>query len=175
MTLSGPLGVGKTSLARGLLSALGHLGEVPSPSFAIVQPYEELDPPVWHVDLYRIEHASELEELGLDAAAIGLVQSASSMVDMTLFFPAGYIMDRFGRKFTSVPSFAVMSIGMALIPLTGGYVPLLLVSLVIGPSSGCFAPGYALSAAQNAAQTTMIASWAPKKLTQRCVFGVLKP
>ena len=69
ITLSGPLGAGKTALARGFIDALGHAGEVPSPSFAIVQPYEELDPPVWHVDLYRIEEASELEELGLDAAA----------------------------------------------------------------------------------------------------------
>ena len=69
ITLSGPLGVGKTALARGLLGALGHAGEVPSPSFAIVQPYEELDPPVWHVDLYRIEDRSELGELGLDSAA----------------------------------------------------------------------------------------------------------
>jgi tRNA threonylcarbamoyladenosine biosynthesis protein TsaE len=68
ITLSGPLGVGKTALARGFLAALGHEGEVPSPSFAIVQPYQELDPPVWHVDLYRIEQASELEELGLDSA-----------------------------------------------------------------------------------------------------------
>lgn len=73
VTLSGPLGVGKTSLARGLLSALGHEGEVPSPSFAIVQPYEQLDPPVWHVDLYRVEHVSELEELGLDAAGEGVL------------------------------------------------------------------------------------------------------
>ena len=69
ITLSGPLGVGKTALARGFLAAKGHPGEVPSPSFAIVQPYEDLDPPVWHVDLYRIEDASEIEELGLDAAA----------------------------------------------------------------------------------------------------------
>ena len=69
VTLSGPLGVGKTLLARGILSALGHEGDVPSPSFAIVQPYEELEPPVWHVDLYRIENASEIEELGLDSAA----------------------------------------------------------------------------------------------------------
>ena len=73
IALSGPLGVGKTALARGLIAALGHEGEVPSPSFAIVQPYEELDPPVWHVDLYRIENASEIEELGLDAAADGLL------------------------------------------------------------------------------------------------------
>jgi tRNA threonylcarbamoyladenosine biosynthesis protein TsaE len=69
ITLSGPLGVGKTAFARGFIEALGHEGEVPSPSFAIVQPYEELDPPVWHVDFYRIEDASEIEELGLDAAA----------------------------------------------------------------------------------------------------------
>lgn len=64
--LDGPLGAGKTTLVRGLLGALGHVGEVPSPSFAIVQPYEELSPPLWHVDLYRISHPSELEELGLD-------------------------------------------------------------------------------------------------------------
>ena len=69
ITLSGPLGVGKTALARGLIVALGHAGDVPSPSFAIVQPYEDLDPPLWHVDLYRIEHEAEIEEIGLDAAA----------------------------------------------------------------------------------------------------------
>lgn len=71
--LSGPLGVGKTALARGLLEALGHEGEVPSPSFAIVQPYDELELPVWHVDLYRIEDPSELDELGLEAAADGVL------------------------------------------------------------------------------------------------------
>jgi tRNA threonylcarbamoyladenosine biosynthesis protein TsaE len=69
IALSGPLGVGKTALARGILAGLGHEGDAPSPSFAIVQPYEALDPPVWHVDLYRIEQAGELDELGLDAAA----------------------------------------------------------------------------------------------------------
>lgn len=69
ITLSGPLGVGKTALARGFLGALGHRDEVPSPSFAIVQPYEDLDPPVWHVDLYRIEDRSEIDELGLDSAS----------------------------------------------------------------------------------------------------------
>ena len=69
VTLSGPLGVGKTALARGVIAALGHDGEVPSPSFAIVQPYEELSPPVWHVDLYRIESRGEIAELGLDSVA----------------------------------------------------------------------------------------------------------
>lgn len=65
VTLSGELSAGKTTLVRGLLGALGHSGEVPSPSFAIVQPYETLTPPVWHVDLYRIENISDLDELGL--------------------------------------------------------------------------------------------------------------
>lgn len=73
ITLSGPLGVGKTAFARGFLQESGHSGEVPSPSFAIVQPYDALEPPVWHVDLYRINDPSEIEELGLDAAADGVL------------------------------------------------------------------------------------------------------
>lgn len=67
VTMTGDLGAGKTTLVRGLLRALGHDGEVPSPSFAIVQPYDDLDPPVWHADLYRLEDRSELAELGLDS------------------------------------------------------------------------------------------------------------
>ena len=54
VTMTGDLGAGKTTFVRGLLQALGHEGEVPSPSFAIVQPYEDLDPPVWHADLKGI-------------------------------------------------------------------------------------------------------------------------
>ena len=73
ITLSGPLGVGKTALARAVLAGLGHKGEVPSPTFAIVQPYEALDPPVWHADLYRIDDPSELDEIGLDGAADGVL------------------------------------------------------------------------------------------------------
>ena len=67
VALTGDLGAGKTTLVRGLLHALGHQGEVPSPSFAIVQPYEDLDPPVWHADLFRVEDLSELAELGLES------------------------------------------------------------------------------------------------------------
>ena len=70
LTLAGPLGAGKTSIARGLLAALGLTGEAPSPSFAIVQPYAppEIRVPVLHIDLYRIDDADELIELGLDDA-----------------------------------------------------------------------------------------------------------
>jgi tRNA threonylcarbamoyladenosine biosynthesis protein TsaE len=70
ITLSGPLGAGKTSIARGMLAALGLEDEAPSPSFAIVQLYEppEVSVPVLHVDLYRLESIAELEELGLEDA-----------------------------------------------------------------------------------------------------------
>ncbi|MFD1035143.1 tRNA (adenosine(37)-N6)-threonylcarbamoyltransferase complex ATPase subunit type 1 TsaE [Sphingomonas hankookensis] len=70
VALSGPLGAGKTSIARGVLAALGLEGEAPSPSFAIVQPYDppEIRMSVLHVDLYRIEEPDEARELGLDDA-----------------------------------------------------------------------------------------------------------
>jgi tRNA threonylcarbamoyladenosine biosynthesis protein TsaE len=73
IALYGALGAGKTTLARGLLRGLGHQGDVASPTFPIVQAYAPPDTrlPVWHVDLYRIEHDSELEELGLDEARAG--------------------------------------------------------------------------------------------------------
>ncbi|MEH3046918.1 tRNA (adenosine(37)-N6)-threonylcarbamoyltransferase complex ATPase subunit type 1 TsaE [Sphingomonas adhaesiva] len=70
VTLAGGLGAGKTSLARGVLSALGLAEEAPSPTFAIVQPYDppEVRVPVLHVDLYRLDDADEVAELGLDEA-----------------------------------------------------------------------------------------------------------
>jgi tRNA threonylcarbamoyladenosine biosynthesis protein TsaE len=69
VTMTGDLGAGKTTFVRGVLGALGHQGEVPSPTFAIVQPYEDLEPPVWHADLYRVDDPAELAELGLDSLA----------------------------------------------------------------------------------------------------------
>ena len=70
VTLSGDLGAGKTSFARGLLSGLGFAEEAPSPSFALVIPYAPPDVtlPVWHVDLYRLDDPADVEQLGLDDA-----------------------------------------------------------------------------------------------------------
>ncbi len=65
--LEGALGAGKTALARAIIRALtGEPGlEVPSPSFALVQPYEAGSTPLLHADLYRLRTASEVDELGL--------------------------------------------------------------------------------------------------------------
>lgn len=68
VALSGDLGAGKTSFARGLLAGLGVEDEVPSPSYSLVIPYEGLPIPIWHVDLYRLDDAADAEELGLDEA-----------------------------------------------------------------------------------------------------------
>jgi len=76
--LSGGLGAGKTALARAIIRAL--VGDprldVPSPSFALVQPYEFAGKPLLHADLYRLRSAREIDELGLfdDPAAIVLVE-----------------------------------------------------------------------------------------------------
>lgn len=68
VALTGTLGAGKTTLARGVLRGLGFGEEVPSPTFAIVQQYElpEVSLPIAHVDFYRIEDPEEIRELGLD-------------------------------------------------------------------------------------------------------------
>lgn len=73
IALEGDLGAGKSTLARGLLHALGWQGDVPSPTFTLVQPYDDLPVPVWHVDLYRLDDPSEADALGLfetDAALL---------------------------------------------------------------------------------------------------------
>ncbi|WP_332658994.1 tRNA (adenosine(37)-N6)-threonylcarbamoyltransferase complex ATPase subunit type 1 TsaE [Brevundimonas sp.] len=66
--LYGPLGMGKSTLARGLIRALTRPDEdVPSPTFTLVQFYES-EPPVAHFDLYRLTRPEEAAEIGLDEA-----------------------------------------------------------------------------------------------------------
>ncbi len=68
VALSGGLGAGKTTLARAIIAALGHQGEVPSPSFAIIELYEppSVRLPLVHADFYRLKTPQETQEIGLD-------------------------------------------------------------------------------------------------------------
>lgn len=68
VALSGGLGAGKTTLARAIIAALGYRGEVPSPSFTIVETYDPpaLRMPLVHADFYRLNDPAEAAELGLD-------------------------------------------------------------------------------------------------------------
>ena len=74
--------------------------------------------------------------IGLNVQEIGLIVSIAAAVDMTLFYPAGLLMDRRGRKFAILPCFSLQAIGMALIPLTGSYSGLLLVASLIAFGNG---------------------------------------
>jgi len=65
--LHGPLGAGKTSFARALLTALGVGERVKSPTYSLMEGYMARERPAWHLDLYRIADPGELEWLGLDA------------------------------------------------------------------------------------------------------------
>ncbi len=70
VALKGSLGAGKTTLARGIINASQRSGDEPvtSPTFTLVQIYQAGSVAFWHFDLYRIEAATELRELGLEEA-----------------------------------------------------------------------------------------------------------
>lgn len=68
IALRGELGVGKTSFARAFVRARGGAGEVPSPTFTLVQVYELPGGAVWHFDLYRLRDPEEAWELGIEDA-----------------------------------------------------------------------------------------------------------
>lgn len=73
VALEGDLGAGKTTLARAIIAALGHRGEVPSPTFTILESYDALEPRIVHADFYRLDDPSEVAELGLDDYRDGAV------------------------------------------------------------------------------------------------------
>jgi tRNA threonylcarbamoyladenosine biosynthesis protein TsaE len=68
VALWGELGAGKTTVARAVITELGYGGEVPSPTFTLVQTYDLSPVAVWHFDLYRIDNPDEVIELSFEEA-----------------------------------------------------------------------------------------------------------
>ncbi len=66
LSLEGPLGAGKTQFVKGFVAALGHVGEVSSPTFTLVHEYGGGRGPVIHFDWYRLDDAAEIDGLGWD-------------------------------------------------------------------------------------------------------------
>ena len=87
--LDGELGAGKSFFSRQFIKHIGRkqgydIKEVPSPTFTLVQTYDQLQPAIWHFDLYRLSCADEVYELGLEEAAksaICLIEWPSRLAD----------------------------------------------------------------------------------------------
>lgn len=84
------------------------------------------------------------DSIGLGVAQIGLVYGASSLLDTGMFYPAGYVMDRFGRKWAGVPSLLTLSLGLLLLPATNGFYGFTLVAMLLGIGNG-LAPGIVMT------------------------------
>jgi MFS family permease len=74
--------------------------------------------------------------IGLDPAAVGVIFGVSSAVDAALFYPAGVVMDRFGRKWAGVPAIALLAFSFFLLPLSTSFATLLGVGLLMGVGNG---------------------------------------
>lgn len=76
------------------------------------------------------------DHLGMDATQASLIYGISGAIDMLVFYPAGKLMDRRGRQWVAIPSTAIMGTALLLIPLTGGFIGLLLAGILIGFGNG---------------------------------------
>jgi MFS family permease len=76
------------------------------------------------------------QELGLSASAISLIFGISGAVDMLLFYPAGKVMDRFGRMWVAIPSMAVLGLSLILLPLAGDAAWLMVIGVLMGIGNG---------------------------------------
>src|SRR5690606_19523272 len=74
--------------------------------------------------------------LGLGLESVGLIVSLAAAADFALFYPAGIIMDRYGRKHAIVPSFLIQALSLLLLPFAGGFGSLLAVAALGGLGNG---------------------------------------
>ena len=76
------------------------------------------------------------DHVGLDAASVGIIFGIAAGLDMLLFYPAGSVSDRFGRKFVAVPCLSILSLGFLLLPLTSSFATIVPVALLLGFGNG---------------------------------------
>jgi len=76
------------------------------------------------------------ESIGLGLKEIGVIISLAAAIDMLLFYPTGLIMDRYGRKFSIVPSFLLQAVGMFLLPFAGSFAGLTIAAVLMGFGNG---------------------------------------
>jgi Arabinose efflux permease len=74
--------------------------------------------------------------IGLDAATTSVIYGSMGAIDMLLFYPAGKLMDQYGRRATAVPSLLTMSVALAMIPFTTSLIPFLLATMLLGLGNG---------------------------------------
>ena len=73
---------------------------------------------------------------GLSVSAIGLAYSLGTVVDIAMFYPSGVLADRWGRKWSAVPSMTLYALGLALLPLANGFYSLVAVAVLLGFANG---------------------------------------
>ncbi len=77
-----------------------------------------------------------VDQIGLRPQEVGLVMTVSALLDVSMFIPAGMLMDRFGRKTAAVPSFGIMTLGVLMIPFANDFRGLMIAGAVIGLGNG---------------------------------------
>ncbi len=91
LALDGALGAGKTELCRAIIHGLGESGDVPSPTFNLVQIYDRITPVVWHMDLYRLDQPEEAFELGMEEAFRTAVSLIEWPAKLGPYLPPGFL------------------------------------------------------------------------------------
>ena len=111
IALEGDLGAGKTTLVRGVLNALGFAGHARSPTYTLIEPYEDGGRCVYHLDLYRLTNPREVEALAirdlLHAGSVFLIEwpekGAGALPSVDLTIRIAYRNDS-GREITFIPA-----------------------------------------------------------------------
>ncbi|MDO5499402.1 MAG: MFS transporter [Propionibacteriaceae bacterium] len=102
------------------------------------------------------------ESVGLNPETTALIFALASLADMSMFYPSGWIMDRFGRFYSAVPTLLVLGVGFAILPLTTGALAVTLVAILLGVANG-FSAGIVMTLGSDTAPTnaraTFLGAW----------------